>query len=74
MPWTILTPILDNKIDHYFNNVLLQIPDSILGPTLRLIEKSKINEEMFRYIALNRLNSALKSEIMGMVNKLFELN
>jgi len=65
-PGMILTPILDNKIDHYFNNVLLQIPDSILGPTLRLIEKSKINEEMFRYIALNRLNSALKSEIMGM--------
>ncbi len=62
----ILTPILDSRIDTYFKNILLQIPDSILGPTLKLIEKSKVNEEMFRYISLNRLNNALKSEIMGM--------
>jgi peroxiredoxin len=62
----ILTPILNNRIDNYFKNVLLQIPDSILGPTVKLINKAKVNEEMFRYIALNRLNDALKSEIMGM--------
>jgi peroxiredoxin len=62
----ILTPILDSKIDTYFNNVLLQIPDSILGPALKLIDRSKASEEMFRYIALNRLNYALKAEIMGM--------
>ena len=65
-PGMILTPIIDNRIDTYFKNVLLQIPDSFISPTLRLIEKSKANQEMFRYISLNRLNSALTSEIMGM--------
>lgn len=62
----IFTPILDNKIESYFNNILLQIPDSILVPAIKLIDRSKVNEEMFRHIALNRLNYALKSEVMGM--------
>jgi thiol-disulfide isomerase/thioredoxin len=65
-PGMILTPILDNRIDTYFKKVLLQIPDSVLGPTIRFIEKSKADKEMFHYMALNRLNSTLNSEIMGM--------
>lgn len=65
-PGMILTPILDGRIDTYFKKVLLQIPDSILGPTIKFIEKSKADKEMFRYISLNRLNNALNSEIMGM--------
>jgi peroxiredoxin len=65
-PGMILTPILDSRIDAYFKKVLLQIPDSILGPTIQLIEKSKADKEMFHYIALNRLNSTLNSEVMGM--------
>jgi thiol-disulfide isomerase/thioredoxin len=65
-PGMILTPILDSRIDNYFKKVLLQIPDSILGPTIKFIEKAKAHQEMFRYISLNRLNNALNSEIMGM--------
>ena len=72
-PGMLLTPILENKIEGYFKNSLLQIPDSLLGPTLRLIEKSKVNVEMFRFIALNRLNNALKSEIMGMDKVFIEI-
>jgi len=66
----IRTPLIDVRLDNYFKNTLLQIPDSILKPTITLIEKSKANEEMFRYIALHRLNSAITSEVMGM-DKLF---
>jgi peroxiredoxin len=65
-PGMILTPVLDSRIDTYFKKVLLQIPDSVLGPTIRFIEKSKADREMYHYLALNRLNSALNSEIMGM--------
>jgi thiol-disulfide isomerase/thioredoxin len=65
-PGMILTPILDSRVDTYFKKVLLQIPDSILGPTLKFIDKSKANQEMFHYLSLNRLNNALNSEIMGM--------
>jgi len=66
----IRTPLIDGRLDTYFKNTLLQIPDSFLRPTFSLIEKAKANEEMYRYISLNRLNDAITSEVMGM-DKLF---
>ena len=69
-PALIRSPLIDTRIDNYFKNTLLQIPDSFLQPTFALIEKSKVNEEMYRYISLNRLNDGVTSEVMGM-DKLF---
>jgi len=69
-PGMIRTPLIDGRLDNYFKNSLLQIPDSFLRPTFALIEKSKANEEMYHYISLHRLNDALNSEVMGM-DKLF---
>lgn len=69
-PGMIRTPLIDGRLDGYFKNTLLQIPDSFLRPTFTVIEKAKANEEMFRYISLQRLNDALSSEVMGM-DKLF---
>jgi len=69
-PGMIRTPLIDGRLDNYFKNTLLQIPDSFLRPTFALIEKAKANEEMYRYISLQRLNDALNSEVMGM-DKLF---
>ncbi|MCX6237402.1 MAG: redoxin domain-containing protein [Bacteroidia bacterium] len=69
-PGMIRTPLIDGRLDGYFKNTLLQIPDSFLRPTITVIEKAKANEEMFRYISLQRLNDALSSEVMGM-DKLF---
>ena len=69
-PGLIRTPLIDGRLDTYFKNTLLQIPDSFLRPTFALIEKAKANEEMYRYISLQRLNDALTSEVMGM-DKLF---
>lgn len=69
-PGLIRTPLIDGRLDTYFKNTLLQIPDSFLRPTFALIEKAKANEEMYRYISLNRLNDAITSEVMGM-DKLF---
>ena len=66
----IRTPLIDGRLDNYFKNTLLQIPDSFLRPTFALIEKAKANEEMYHYISLHRLNDALNSEVMGM-DKLF---
>jgi len=65
-PGLIRTPLIDGRLDAYFKNTLLQIPDSILRPTIDLIEKAKVNEEMYRYISLNRLNDGITSEVMGM--------
>ena len=69
-PGLIRSPLIDGRLDNYFKNTLLQIPDSLIRPTIKLIEKAKINEEMYRYISLHRLNDALTSEVMGM-DKLF---
>ena len=69
-PAMIRTPLIDSRLDNYFKNTLLQIPDSFLQPTFELIEKAKANEEMYRYISLQRLNAAVTSEVMGM-DKLF---
>ena len=69
-PGMIRTPLIDSRLDNYFKNTLLQIPDSMLKPTISVIEMSKANEEMFRYISLQRLNAAVTSEVMGM-DKLF---
>ncbi len=69
-PGLIRTPLIDSRIDNYFKNTLLQIPDSFLRPTIALIEKSKANEEMYHYISLHRLNDGLTSEVMGM-DKMF---
>ena len=69
-PAMIRTPLIDSRLDNYFKNTLLQIPDSFLQPTFALIEKAKANEEMYRYISLQRLNAAVTSEVMGM-DKLF---
>jgi len=69
-PGLIRSPLIDSRLDVYFKNTLLQIPDSFLRPTFALIEKSKANEEMYRYISLNRLNDAITSEVMGM-DKMF---
>ena len=69
-PGMLRTPLIESRLDNYFKNTLLQIPDSMVQPTFSVIEKSKVNEEMFRYISLQRLNAAVTSEVMGM-DKLF---
>ncbi len=69
-PGMIRTPLIESRLDNYFKNTLLQIPDSMMKPTFALIEKSKANDEMYRYISLQRLNAAITSEVMGM-DKLF---
>ena len=69
-PGLIRSPLIDVRLDNYFKNNLIQIPDSFLRPTFSLIEKSKVNDEMFHYIALQRLNDAINSQVMGM-DKLF---
>ena len=66
----IRSPLIDTRLDTYFKNTLLQIPDSFLHPTFVLIEKAKVNQEMYRYISLHRLNDGITSEVMGM-DKMF---
>lgn len=62
----ILSPIFKNKLDKYFNEVIEQNPDTILSEAIYLIENSKENKEMFKYLLTYCFNNSINSNIMGM--------
>jgi peroxiredoxin len=62
----IRTPLFQEKLNNYFKNMLLQIPDSLVNPMIQVIEKSKKNEEVYHYVFLYLLNESNQSQIMGM--------
>lgn len=47
----IRSPILENKYNTYFNHLVIQIPDSLSKEAINLIEKTKSNNELFKYTA-----------------------
>lgn len=62
----IRTPIFKNKIDDYFEKMILQVPDSVFKESVNIIEKSRKCKAMFRYLVSYCFNFALESKIMGM--------
>ena len=69
------TPILMGKIKNYIDNLTYPHPDSISIALDEIIEKSKANHEMFRFVLYWATNSYETSQIMGMdavVQHLFE--
>jgi thiol-disulfide isomerase/thioredoxin len=60
------TPFFAHKIDGYFNHTLLQIPDSLSAAAIQLIEKTKSNPEVFRFMVQYLFNYANDSKLMGM--------
>ena len=62
----IRTPVFRSKIDHYFNNILLQHPDTVYDACSQLIEKTRDNKTMFRYLTGYCFNFTADSKIMGM--------
>ncbi|MCF8335261.1 MAG: DUF5106 domain-containing protein [Bacteroidales bacterium] len=60
------TPILHRKIDHYFNNILVQKPDSIIPQIDRIVGETRGSDETFQYVVRYLLNHYQQSDIMGM--------
>ncbi|MCX6266490.1 MAG: DUF5106 domain-containing protein, partial [Bacteroidetes bacterium] len=44
------TPVFHNKLKKYFDNIVVQNPDSVIIEVDALIEKSRPNPEMFKYM------------------------
>ncbi len=44
------TPVFHNKLKKYFDNIVVQNPDSIIREVDILIQKSRPNPEMFKYL------------------------
>ncbi|MGE0088957.1 MAG: redoxin domain-containing protein [Bacteroidales bacterium] len=62
----LLTPILHNKIDHYFTKILIQNPDTIIKYIDILAQKASGNDEVFQYLMRYCINTFQQSNIMGM--------
>jgi thiol-disulfide isomerase/thioredoxin len=60
------TPIFSNKIKNYFNNLILQHPDSIILAADKVVEMARANNELFRYCVQYITNTYETSTIMGM--------
>ncbi|MCL2074445.1 MAG: AhpC/TSA family protein [Marinilabiliaceae bacterium] len=60
------TPFFHQKIEQYFNSALVQIPDTVADAAIMVIEKSKSNNEMFRYLVPVIYNLVNESKVMGM--------
>lgn len=60
------TPILEGKINNYFDRVLIPHPDSIIPQAIALIEKTRVNKEMFQYLLSFLVHKFQTSERMGM--------
>jgi thiol-disulfide isomerase/thioredoxin len=60
------TPFYESKLENYFKNLVLPVPDSINKDADALIERSKASEEMFKYTLSWILNYYEESQYMGM--------
>ncbi len=59
------TPVLYNKLNTFFTNVIIQVPDSINREIDRVVALTNNNEEMFRFVVVYLFNHFRESQIMG---------
>ncbi len=65
-PGLLRTPILKAKVDYFIRNLLPPVADSIIPEVNKIIEATKPNEDMFRFMTSHLLNYFETSKIMGM--------
>jgi thiol-disulfide isomerase/thioredoxin len=64
-PGLIRSPILGGRLEQFFRQVVIQMPDSIIREADRLLAKSSVNDDVFQYVAVWIMNRYASSEIMG---------
>ncbi len=67
------TPVLHNKLEHFFNRTIIQQPQTIIPEAIRVIEMSKANDKVFQYVLVYLLNHYERSHIMGLDEVFVEL-
>lgn len=60
------TPIIEARLKEFFNEVLIQHPDSVLPSAIQLIEGSKAQPEVFQNLTSFILNNSAQSKYMSM--------
>ncbi len=64
-PGLIRSPVLGSKLEQFFKQVVIQMPDSVIRETDRLLSRSSVNDDVFQYVAVWIMNRYASSEIMG---------
>jgi thiol-disulfide isomerase/thioredoxin len=62
----LFTPLLNPKLDPYFNKILIQSPDSVIPQAYNIIDRARRNKLVFQFISQFLLNNGLQSKVMGM--------
>ena len=64
-PGLIRSPVLGGKLDQFFSQVVIQIPDSLIKEADRVLKSSSANEDVYQYVTVWLMNRYASSEIMG---------
>lgn len=59
------TPVIQSRLEAFFNNVVIQLPDSIIKEIDILIRKCENNNKVFQFVSVYLFNHFRESEIMG---------
>ena len=60
------TPVYEGKIKNYLTRIVPQHPDSLVVAVDFLLEGSKVNSELYRYMMITLFNHFAESKFMGM--------
>ncbi len=65
-PRLLRTPLYEDKVMNYLTKVIPQVPDSLYGPIDDVIERSRADSNLFRFMLITLFNFYGKSNLMGM--------
>lgn len=60
------TPLYEGKIKSYISNIVPQHPDSLIVAADYLLEGSKVDDDLYRYMLITLFNHFAESKFMGM--------
>ncbi|MEY4113308.1 MAG: hypothetical protein RLZ76_1, partial [Bacteroidota bacterium] len=61
----IRTPVLQGKFDRYYDQVLPQVPDSLIVYADKMLQAAKPNEEMFKFMLSSLTDKYVNPKYMG---------
>ncbi len=64
-PGLIRSPVLGGRLEQFFRQVVVQMPDSVIKEADRVLQKSSVQDDVFQYVAVWLMNRYASSEIMG---------
>ncbi len=62
------TPIFEEKIDYYLDNVIINHPDTLIQECNILLENADADAELYKYMLIHLFNKYAKSQLMAAEN------